>query len=319
GGGREPVILLDTDLPENAPEDRRITDHLYGGDAAYRLKQEIVLGIGGVRMLEALGFRVIGYHLNEGHSSLLTLQLLRRHAYSPEDVRPGESRYDVPRVRDLCHFTTHTPVEAGHDRFPYHLVQPILGEIVDGETLRRYAGASDLNTTRLALNLSEYVNGVAKRHAETSRKLFPGYAVNAITNGIHPGTWAHPQIASLYDRHIPGWRIEPEHLMRADCSIPDRKSTRLNSSHVKISYAGRWYHRDRPSVPTRRSSDLVNGVAKRHAETSRKLFPGYAVNAITNGIHPGTWAHPQIASLYDRHIPGWRIEPEHLMRADCSI
>src|SRR5690606_29972239 len=153
-------------------------------------------------------------------SSLLTLQLLRRHAYSPEDVRPGESRYDVPRVRDLCHFTTHTPVEAGHDRFPYHLVQPILGEIVDGETLRRYAGASDLNTTRLALNLSEYVNGVAKRHAETSRKLFPGYAVNAITNGIHPGTWAHPQIASLYDRHIPGWRIEPEHLMRADCSIP---------------------------------------------------------------------------------------------------
>ena len=220
GGGREPVILLDTDLPENAPEDRRITDHLYGGDAAYRLKQEIVLGIGGVRMLEALGFRVIGYHLNEGHSSLLTLQLLRRHAYSPEDVRPGESPYDVPRVRDLCHFTTHTPVEAGHDRFPYDLVDRVLGDIVDGETLRRYAGASDLNTTRLALNLSEHVNGVAKRHAETSRRLFPGYEVAAITNGIHPSTWAHPRIASLYDRYIPGWRIEPELLMRADCCIP---------------------------------------------------------------------------------------------------
>jgi len=102
GGGREPVILLDTDLPENRDDDRRITDSLYGGDAAYRLKQEIVLGIGGVRMLDALGSRISLYHLNEGHSALLTLQLLLRHAYEPDDLRPGEPRYDVPRVRDLC-------------------------------------------------------------------------------------------------------------------------------------------------------------------------------------------------------------------------
>src|SRR5690606_36736210 len=130
---------------------------------------------------------------------------LRRCAYEPADLRPGEPRYDVPRVRDLCVFTTHTPVEAWHDRFPYELVQPILGDFVDRETLRNFAGQNDLNTTRLALNLSEHVNGVAKRHAETSRRLFPGYAVSAITNGVHPHTWTHAAVAALYDRYIPGW------------------------------------------------------------------------------------------------------------------
>ena len=220
GGEREPVILLDTNIPENRDDDRRITDVLYGGDAAYRLKQEIVLGIGGVRMLDALGFGVELFHLNEGHSALLTLQLLQRYAYAPENLRPGEPRYDVPRVRDACHFTTHTPVEAGHDRFPYDLVQKVLGDIVDGDTLRRFAGQNELNTTRLALNLSEYVNGVAKRHAETSRQLFLGYAVSAITNGVHPFTWAHAEIAALYDRYVPGWCVEPELLMQADRRVP---------------------------------------------------------------------------------------------------
>ena len=91
-GGRVPVILLDTDLSDNDPKDREITHHLYGGEAAYRLRQEIVLGIGGVRMLDALGFTVRQYHLNEGHSALLTLQLLKRYAYAPEDVREGRCR-----------------------------------------------------------------------------------------------------------------------------------------------------------------------------------------------------------------------------------
>jgi glycogen phosphorylase len=234
GGGREPIVLLDTDLPENDEEDRRITDRLYGGDARYRLKQEIVLGIGGVRMLEALGFDIVLYHLNEGHSALLTLQLLRRHAHGVDEIRPGEPRYDFPRVRDLCHFTTHTPVEAGHDRFPYELVHPVLGDMVDRETLRALAGENVLNTTRLALNLSEYVNGVAKRHAETSRRLFPGYTVSAITNGVHPYTWTHAEIASLYDRYIPGWCIEPELLMRADCCLP---ADELWESHVRAKRA----------------------------------------------------------------------------------
>jgi glycogen phosphorylase len=221
GGAVQPVVLLDTWLPENDEADRTITDHLYGGGSEYRLKQEIVLGIGGVRMLDALGFRLDVYHLNEGHSALLTLQLLHRHAYAAKDSRSGEPRFDLPAVRELCHFTTHTPVEAGHDRFDYALVRRVLGEFVDPELLRELAGDEALNTTRLALNLSGYVNGVAKRHAETSRQLFPGYRFTAITNGVHPGTWAAAELAALYDQYMPGWRIEPELLMRADCCLPD--------------------------------------------------------------------------------------------------
>jgi starch phosphorylase len=219
-GGRQPVILLDTELPENMPSDRELTHFLYGGDAACRLAQEIVLGIGGVRMLNALGFTVRHYHMNEGHSALLTLELLRRHAYAQEDLRPGEPPYDVPEVRALCNFTTHTPVEAGHDQFPYDLVSRSLGDLIEIETLKSFGGPERLNMTRLALSLSDYVNGVAKRHAEVSGRMFPGYRVRAITNGVHPHTWTHPAFAKLYDAHLPGWCHEPELLVRAD-RIPE--------------------------------------------------------------------------------------------------
>lgn len=219
--GRQPVILLDTDVQENHPDDRLITHYLYGGDEAYRLKQEIVLGIGGLRMLQALGFNVREYHLNEGHSALLTIELLRRYAYPQEDLRSGESPYDFPEVRELCNFTTHTPVEAGHDRFSYDLVWRILGEEIDRATLKRLAGEDALNMTRLALNLSEYVNGVAKRHAEVSRKMYPGYRVHAVTNGVHSFSWAAQSFIELYDKHLPGWCHVPEMLVRADCCIGD--------------------------------------------------------------------------------------------------
>ena len=221
GKGRQPVILLDTDLEENHPDDRGITDSLYGGDTGYRLKQEMVLGIGGLRLLQAIGFEVRQYHMNEGHSALLALELLRRHAYPPEDLRPGESPYDLPWVRDLCCFTTHTPVEAGHDRFDYALTGRLMDTPVDLSLLKQLAGESELNMTRLALNLSEYINGVAKRHAETSSHLYPGYHVHAVTNGVHPFTWTSPGFRALYDRYVPGWSHEPELLMRADCCLPD--------------------------------------------------------------------------------------------------
>ncbi|MCR4331395.1 MAG: alpha-glucan family phosphorylase [Sulfuricaulis sp.] len=246
-GGSQPVLLLDTDLEENRREDREITHTLYGGDETYRLKQEIVLGVGGMRLLQALGFTIRHYHMNEGHSALLGLELLRRYLYPPEDLRPGESPYDLPRVRKLCSFTTHTPVEAGHDRFAYELVQRVLGNVTDVEvakrltnvaeaqrsrltideglvdlaTLKHLAGEDSLNMTRLALNLSEYVNGVAKRHAEISKTMFPGYQVHAITNGVHPFTWTSESFRKLYDRYLPSWCHEPEQLVRADCCIPD--------------------------------------------------------------------------------------------------
>jgi starch phosphorylase len=239
--------LLDTDLPENRPEDREITHYLYGGDDRYRLIQEAVLGIGGVRMLYALGFDIGQYHLNEGHSALLTLEVMRRLAYAPQDLRPGDLIYDIPRVRALCNFTTHTPIEAGHDRFSYDLVRRVLPNVIgdgaenspaipedadssnfaaneraiDLATVKRLAGADTLNMTRLALNLSEYVNGVAKRHAEVSRSMFPGYRVHAITNGVHPFTWTSEPFRTLFDKYLPGWCHEPELLVRAECCIGD--------------------------------------------------------------------------------------------------
>ncbi|HSC07120.1 MAG TPA: alpha-glucan family phosphorylase [Steroidobacteraceae bacterium] len=231
-GGRQPVLLLDSALDDNRPEDRDITSALYGGDDALRLKQEIVLGIGGVRMLQALGFEIRQYHMNEGHSALLGLELLRRFAYSPEELRPGESLYNLPAVRRRCCFTTHTPVEAGHDRFSYEIVQRVLSpagggatptseHVIDLPMLKQLGGPDELNMTRLALNLSDYVNGVAGRHAALSERMFPGYHVHAISNGVHPLTWTCESFRKVYDRYLPGWSHEPELLVRADCCIPD--------------------------------------------------------------------------------------------------
>jgi glycogen phosphorylase len=221
GGGYDvPVILLDTDLEENNPDDRSITDHLYGGDEAYRLKQEIVLGIGGVRILRALGFAIHTYHMNEGHSALLAMELLLQTAHDGDGHPHDKVSYDVTEIRDHCLFTTHTPVEAGQDKFDYGLVGDMLSEYIDMDLIKELAGQDRLNMTRLALNLSGYVNGVAKSHAETSRTMFPGYRVHAVTNGIHPPTWAAAPMSRLYDHHVPSWRHEPELLVRAD-QIPD--------------------------------------------------------------------------------------------------
>lgn len=236
--GRQPVILLDTDLDENNDKDRHLTHHLYGDGELYRLKQEIILGIGGMRMLMALGFNVRQYHLNEGHSALLVLELLRRNAYPPEDVRPGESPYDIPRVREMCAFTTHTPIEAGHDRFPYDLVSRTLGNYLDLATLKHLAGEDSLNMTSLALNMSEYVNGVARSHAEVSRKMYPGYRVHAVTNGVHPFTWAADSFIKLYDSHLPGWCHEPELLVRAAHCI-DNESIWQAHSEAKAALISR--------------------------------------------------------------------------------
>ena len=215
------VLLLDTDLPENAPEDRGITDALYGGDDVYRLKQEIVLGIAGLRVLQALGFQIGTYHMNEGHAALLALDLLRRYPRPADTWTAGELRYDVARVRSACIFTTHTPVEAGHDRFAYAMFERVLHGYIDIDQVRLLAGAHDLNMTLLALNLSGYVNGVAIRHAQTATAMFPGYDIRAVTNGVHVPHWTHPRLAALYHRHSHDWGYDPEVLVRFDQLLPD--------------------------------------------------------------------------------------------------
>lgn len=221
-GSRKPVILLDTDLPENHPDDRRITDCLYGDELEYRLRQEIILGIGGVRLLHALDFAVREYHMNEGHSALLGVELIRRNARVARLIKGDESQYDLPYVRSICKFTTHTPVKSGHDKYPYDMVEQTLGHLIDIKLLKQLASEDCLNMTQLALNLSEYVNGVAKRHAEVSNKMFPGYHIRSITNGVHPLTWTCESFVSLYDNYLPGWRFESDLLGRVD-QIPDIK------------------------------------------------------------------------------------------------
>ena len=208
------VYFLDSDVPENAEWDRTLTHYLYGGDPHYRLCQEVILGIGGVRMLRALGHREIArYHMNEGHSSLLALELLDEEARRAG--RPAPNRDDVQIVREKCVFTTHTPVVAGHDQFPMTLVHQILGR-QDVEEMKDVFCCGDvLNLTFLALNLSRYVNGVAKKHGEIARLMFAGYDVDAITNGIHAANWAAEPFAELYDRYIPGWHQDNSSLRSA--------------------------------------------------------------------------------------------------------
>lgn len=219
-GGRIPILFLDTDVPENTLEDRGITDYLYGGDHTYRIKQEVVLGMGGVRMLHALEFHIKKYHMNEGHASFLALDLLLRFKRDIESVWDERSVWDLTRVRDLCVFTTHTPVEAGHDKFPYSLVKQVLGDILPIDVLKDIAGKENLNMTLLALNLSKYINGVAKKHGEVSQHMFPGYHIHAITNGVHTFTWTCEEMAALFDKYIPGWANEPELFVRSG-NIPN--------------------------------------------------------------------------------------------------
>jgi len=223
-GSRIPVLLLDTDLHENNPEDRRITDRLYGAGSEYRLKQEAILGIGGLRILQALGFRIRKYHLNEGHAGLLALDLLRRYPRNPRQMvnqmadqsGTGSLKFRITPVHEACIFTTHTPVEAGHDRFDYGMFGHVLRDYIDIDQVKLLAGDDVLNMTRLALNLSGFVNGVAVRHALTAHRMFPGYDIRAITNGVHLPSWAYPALADLFDASMPGWACEPDIMVRAD-------------------------------------------------------------------------------------------------------
>ncbi|MFO7838363.1 MAG: alpha-glucan family phosphorylase [Desulfosalsimonadaceae bacterium] len=213
-GYRVPVLFLDTDVDLNHEADRGITASLYGGDSRTRLLQEIVLGIGGVRILQILDHDSLeAYHMNEGHSALLTLELMDRY------------QQDLDTVREMCVFTTHTPVPAGHDRFETGMVRRVLGGEIDVDGLDHdniIDAEGRLNMTYLALYHAEYINGVAKKHGETAQKMFPEYRIDAITNGIHTRSWAADSMAALFDRFIPSWRNDP-YALRNALNIPREK------------------------------------------------------------------------------------------------
>jgi len=222
GGYTVPIYLLDADLPENAEWDRTLTHSLYGGDEYYRLCQEVILGIGGVRMLRALGYEAIrSFHMNEGHAALLTLELLDEQA--KKAGRSTLTEDDVAAVRGKCVFTTHTPVPAGHDKFRLDLARQVIGQRDDFFALEGvvYEGHT-LNMTYLALKMSRYINGVAQKHGEVSRVMFTGYDIAAITNGVHAATWVSKPFADLYDRYIPLWR-QDNFSLRYALSIPKQE------------------------------------------------------------------------------------------------
>src|ERR1700676_5043330 len=249
-GFEVPVYFLDADLPDNQDSDRALTGSLYGGDAYYRLCQEVLLGVGGVRMLRALGYtELTRYHMNEGHAALLALELLGEEA--EKAGRTSIRGEDIEKVRNKCIFTTHTPVPAGHDRFPMEyltrafpdqngffdvkdassadLVKRILQAEQDFPDMQEAARAgASLNMTYLALSLSTYVNGVAKLHGETSRKMFPHVPVESITNGVHAVTWTSPAFKELFDRCISSWR-EDNYSLRSALGLPPEE---LWASHL---------------------------------------------------------------------------------------
>ncbi|MDI3467742.1 MAG: Glycogen phosphorylase [Nitrospira sp.] len=223
-GGRVPVLLLDANRPDNAQQDRELSLWLYGGDDRYRLAQEIILGIGGIRMLQALGYTAVErFHMNEGHAAFLTLQLLR------ESTPAGSTEWDFPAVRRRCVFTTHTPVPAGHDQFAYDLIRRVMGDLLPLEVLQMLGGQDRLNMTLLGFNMSTYVNGVAKRHGEVSQQMFPAHVIDSITNGVHSVTWTSESFQDLYDRSIPGWRTDPFSL-RYTISVPNQE---IWDAHIK--------------------------------------------------------------------------------------
>jgi starch phosphorylase len=204
-GRKIAVFLLDTDLEENHPSDRTLTDRLYGGDGDYRLRQEAILGMGGARILAALGYTPAVYHMNEGHAALLTVALLKEQI-GGRDLGTATDQ-DMAAVRSRCVFTTHTPVPAGHDRFSIEQSRRILGYEASS-LLERAGGVHEglLNLTYVALRFSRFVNAVAMQHGIVSRQMFPEYAIDAITNGVHAATWTSDPFLALFDKHLPRWR-----------------------------------------------------------------------------------------------------------------
>jgi len=288
-GGTVPVIMLDTDREGNPDWIRELTHRVYapGKDDRFKLAVYLVLGIGGVRMLDELGYDISTYHMNEGHASFLTLELLAR------------NDLDADAVREQCVFTTHTPVAAAHDEYPIEMLDELLeDDLVSMYTVRQYSPRGKIHTTRLALNLSRYVNGVAKRHQEVSREMFPEHAENidAITNGAHVPTWVGDEMADVFDENMRNWRRFPTKLQHATLIddqplweahqaqkrdlidyVEDRQGVELDEDVLTLGFARR-------AVPYKRAPLLFEDVDRLREVIARsgdvqivyagKAFPG---------------------------------------------
>ncbi|MCK5688949.1 alpha-glucan family phosphorylase, partial [Myxococcota bacterium] len=200
-GGRIPIILLDSDVEGNHEDDRKICQRLYGGGTEDRLLQEAILGFAGVEAAQRLYPDYQKLHLNEGHTAFAPLALLNK----------GE---DLDVVRANCHFTTHTPVPAGHDVFPWEMAEPVLGSLLP-DNIRSLASEAQLSMSELALSLSSGANGVSELHGQVAREMFPGRDIGHVTNGVHHLTWVSDPMAAFFDRELTGWRTDAKVLRRA--------------------------------------------------------------------------------------------------------
>jgi starch phosphorylase len=294
-GNINPIIFLDTDINSNNEEDRKITHHLYGNDEKYRLMQEIILGIGGVKMLEALEINNIEkYHMNEGHSALLSMELYHRFK---------KEKNPIEKVRDVCVFTTHTPVPAGHDQFSQELTEKMLCSFITPDLRKEIFIDGKLNMTYLGLRFSRFINGVAKKHGEVSRNMFPGYHIESITNGVHSYFWVCPPMRAIFDKYLSGWEYDPFSL-RYVLGIPKEliwsaheKAKKELINHINKNYNANMNEEiftigfARRAATYKRGDMLFSDINRlmKIAEKSKGIQIVYAGKA-----HPKDWAGKEI-------------------------
>ncbi len=235
--GRVPIYLMDTDIDENEVWLRDLSARLYGGDQQVRLRQEIILGMGGVRVLRALGYRPTVLHLNEGHAAFAGIELLREYMVAGAGFEEA-----LERLRRMLVFTTHTPVKAGHDEFPFHQIEEYFAPTWESMgigreqllSLGQSQGKPSFSMTVLALRTARKANAVSKRHGEVSREmwkeLWPELEVKnvpiiSITNGVHVPTWIAPEFLEPFERHLgPYWLLFHDDLALWEkiLQMPDR-------------------------------------------------------------------------------------------------
>lgn len=339
-GDRVPVYFLDTDLPENSDFDRTLTHFLYGGDDFYRLCQEAVLGIGGVKMLRALGYdKIKRFHMNEGHASLLVTELLREILAQPH-TEEWTIEQIYSQVHSQCVFTTHTPVPAGHDKFPIEISKRVLGDTVPFCDLSQdFYYKNELNMTYLALKYSRFINGVAKKHSEISQHMFSDYQIDSITNGIHIGTWLAKPMEKILNKAIPNWcndnsslrymlsvdlatinqahRLSKSNLIR---EINQLTNVGLDMAHFTIGFARR--------VTEYKRADLIFSDAKK----LKKIAEKYPLQIIFAGkAHPhdndGKEIIQHIFRLKEElkdsikmvYLPGYDMNLARQMISGCDI
>jgi starch phosphorylase len=281
--GRITLYLMDTNVPENAAEDREITSQLYGGDHEMRIKQEIILGVGGIHALNALGIKPSVYHLNEGHAAFLSLERIRRRV--ADDGLDFYAALQAGASGNV--FTTHTPVPAGNDAFPLDLMRKYFGDYpaavkIDFETFASFGQSrvdpsEPFSMTILALRTSRHANGVSALHGKVSQGLWKDVwagvpqdevPITSVTNGIHTKTWMAPDFIKLYDRYLPGWE---EHLTDKDFwrkvqDIPDEELWELHQRQKRRTLE---FIRERTRQQWKRTGDTPDKIRS----ISRMLNP----------------------------------------------